>query len=100
MSLAGTKDSRCVTYAARQARYTARPEHAGWNGILRGGAKLMVKAWVVKQRRRLFETHAEIRIDGSDATLLAQADATMCLIGRRTPAEASCNRKESKSASV
>jgi acyl-CoA thioesterase FadM len=47
------------------------------------GTKLIVKAWVVKRRRRLFEARAEIRIDGSEATLLAEADATMCLIGRK-----------------
>lgn len=44
------------------------------------GTKLMVKAWVVKRRRRLFEAHAEIRIDDPENTLLAEADATMCLI--------------------
>jgi len=51
------------------------------------GAKLIVKGWVVKRRRRLFAARAEIRIDGSEATLLAEADATMFLIGpedRRT----------------
>src|SRR6266700_6827802 len=52
--LVGGKDSRCyvcgpnnplglrVPFArdgaqGSQARYTARPEHAGWNGILHGG---------------------------------------------------------------
>jgi uncharacterized protein (TIGR00369 family) len=45
------------------------------------GAKLIVKAWVVKRRRRLFAARAEIRIDGAEATLLAETDATMCLIG-------------------
>jgi hypothetical protein len=35
----------------------------------------------VKRRRRLFAARPEIRIDGSEATLLAEADATMCLIG-------------------
>ena len=44
------------------------------------GAKLIVKGWVVKRRRRLFAARAEIRIDGSDATLLAEANASMCLI--------------------
>jgi acyl-coenzyme A thioesterase PaaI-like protein len=132
MPLAGAKDSRCYVCGPNnplgfrasfspdgaqgsRARYTARPEHAGWNGIPHGGAAfapmdealgwplsyrnppavtarvesrfhkpiaagagLIVKAWAVKQRRRLFQAHAEIRIDGSDATLLAQAGATMC----------------------
>jgi uncharacterized protein (TIGR00369 family) len=47
------------------------------------GTKLIVKAWVVKQRRRLFDAHAEIRIDraeDAESTLVAEADATMCLI--------------------
>jgi hypothetical protein len=52
--LVGSKDSRCyvcgpnnplglrVSFSpdgaqGSQARYTARPEHAGWNGILHGG---------------------------------------------------------------
>jgi acyl-coenzyme A thioesterase PaaI-like protein len=120
-----------------QARHTARPEHAGWNGILNGGvtfalmdealgwplyyrdlaavtalvemrfhkpiavgAKLIVKPGVLKQRRRLFEAHAEIRVGGSNATLLAQAGATTCLISRRTELEASSNGKEPNRASV
>jgi uncharacterized protein (TIGR00369 family) len=49
------------------------------------GANLIVRAWVVKQRRRLFDAHAEIRIAAPEGTepentLLAEADATMCLI--------------------
>ena len=44
------------------------------------GTKLIVKAWMVKRRRRLSAARAEIRIDGSGATLLAEADAAMCLI--------------------
>ncbi|PSH03864.1 MAG: thioesterase [Acidobacteria bacterium] len=102
-----------------QGRYTARAEHAGWNGILHGGVtfalmdeafgyslyfqdlhavtaraetrfhkpisvgtKLIVKAWVVKQRRRLFDLHSEIRVDGPESTLLAEADATMFLLDK------------------
>jgi hypothetical protein len=60
---------------------------------------LIVKAWMVKQRRRLFDAHAEIRTDSSDAVLLAQADATMCLIGQRIEVETS-NGKESNSVSA
>jgi acyl-coenzyme A thioesterase PaaI-like protein len=54
MSLLGNKDSMCYVCGpdnllrlqvpfspdgaqGSQARYTARPEHAGWNGILHGG---------------------------------------------------------------
>jgi acyl-CoA thioesterase FadM len=53
------------------------------------GTKLIVKAWVVKQRRRLFDAHAEIRIDGPENMLLAEADATMCLINQTPKDEAS-----------
>ena len=154
MPLVGNKDSRCyvcgpdnplglrVSFSpdgarGSQARYTARTEHGGWNGILHGGvtfalmdealgwslyyqnlpavtarvetrfhkpiavgARLIVKAWVVKQRGRLFKAHAEIRLDGSEATLLAQADATMCLIDQRIEFEASSNGKEPNRVSV
>jgi acyl-CoA thioesterase FadM len=44
------------------------------------GTKLIVKAWIVRQRRRLFDAHAEIRTDDPENTLLAEADAVMCLI--------------------
>ncbi len=99
-----------------QGRYTARQEHAGWNGILHGGvtfalmdealgwslyfqnipavtakvetrfhkpipvgSPLLVKAWVTKQQRRLYEVHAEVRNE-NDNTLMAEAEATMFLI--------------------
>ena len=35
---------------------------------------------MVKRRGRLTAARAEIRIDGSEATLLTEADAAMCLI--------------------
>lgn len=146
MSLA-TKDSKCYVCGPDNAlglqvpfsrdgsqgsiaRYTARAEHAGWNGILHGGitfalmdeafgwslyyqdlpavtarvemkfvkpiavgTKLLIKAWVVGQRRRLYDAHAEIRVDGPENTLLAEADAVMCIIdkipGAEVPAEKS-----------
>lgn len=44
------------------------------------GAKVTVRAWVVKQRRRLFDAHAEIRLHGPENTLLAECDATMYLL--------------------
>jgi uncharacterized protein (TIGR00369 family) len=96
------------------ARYVARAEHGGWNGILHGGvtfalmdealgwalyyqdvsavtarvetkfhkpipvgAKVTVRGWVVKQRKRLFDVHAEVRMESAENTLLAEADATM-----------------------
>jgi acyl-coenzyme A thioesterase PaaI-like protein len=42
------------------------------------GTSLIVTARVIKQRRRLFEAHAEIWVDGSANTLLAEAAAVMC----------------------
>lgn len=57
------------------------------------GTKLIVKAWVVKQRRRLFDAHAEIRIDGPENTLLAEADATMCLIASTPSGETTQEEK-------
>lgn len=105
------------------ARYLARPEHGGWNGIVHGGvifalmdealgwalyyqnvpsvtarvetkfrkpipvgANVVVKAWVVKQRKRFFDVHAEIRMENAANTLLAESQGTMCQI---EPAEAS-----------
>jgi uncharacterized protein (TIGR00369 family) len=99
------------------ARYLARPEHGGWNGIIHGGvifalmdealgwalyyqklpavtarvetkfrkpmpvgAQVVVKAWVVQQRKRLFDVHAEIRMEDAENTLLAESEGTMCRI--------------------
>ncbi|MBV8828694.1 MAG: hypothetical protein JO108_05650, partial [Acidobacteriaceae bacterium] len=44
------------------------------------GANVVVKAWVVKQRRRLCDVHAEIRMEDAENTLLAETDGTMCRI--------------------
>ena len=38
---------------------------------------MIVKAWIVREKRRLFEAHAEIRMEDAESTLLAEADATM-----------------------
>jgi hypothetical protein len=46
------------------------------------GAGLVVTARVIKQRRRLFEAPAEIRIDAS-GTVLAGSAAIMFAIGRK-----------------
>jgi acyl-coenzyme A thioesterase PaaI-like protein len=46
------------------------------------GAGLIVTGWVVKRRRRLFAAPAGTHIYGSEATLLAEASATMCPIWR------------------
>lgn len=45
------------------------------------GTSLIVTARVIKPRRRLFEAHAEIRIDDSANTLLTEAGAVMCAVG-------------------
>jgi len=47
------------------------------------GTDLVVRAWVVQDRRRLFELHAEIRAE-EDGTLFADADATMYRIQSRS----------------
>jgi uncharacterized protein (TIGR00369 family) len=46
------------------------------------GTRVTVTGRVVKQRRRLFEAHAELRIDGLGNTLLAETNATMCVLGQ------------------
>lgn len=44
---------------------------------IRIGASLEIKAWVVKQRRKLFDARAEVRVDGE---LVAESDAVLCAI--------------------
>lgn len=41
------------------------------------GADVVVRASVVRRRRRLFEAHAEVRMEGTESTLLAETIATM-----------------------
>jgi len=36
------------------------------------GANVIVKAWIVRKKRRLFEAHAEIRMEDAESTLLAE----------------------------
>jgi acyl-CoA thioesterase FadM len=45
------------------------------------GADVVVRAWVVRRRRRLFAAHAEVRMEGAESTLLAETIATMYRIG-------------------
>jgi acyl-coenzyme A thioesterase PaaI-like protein len=45
------------------------------------GAKLIIRAWTLAQRRRLMTARAEIRIDNQGQTLVAEIDATMYLLG-------------------
>jgi len=41
------------------------------------GASLEVKAWVVRQRRKLFDARAEVRVGGE---LVAESDAVLCTV--------------------
>ncbi|MSO21642.1 MAG: PaaI family thioesterase [Acidobacteria bacterium] len=43
------------------------------------GAKVIIRAWVVAQRRRLVTAHAEIHLDDVTKTVLAETEATMFL---------------------
>jgi hypothetical protein len=81
MPLARNKDSRCYGCGPDNQlglRMSFSPNGAHGSQVC---ARLIVNGWVMKQRRRVFESRAQIRIDGSKNTLLAEADATMCLIG-------------------
>jgi uncharacterized protein (TIGR00369 family) len=41
---------------------------------IRIGASLEIKAWVIRQRRKLFDARAEVRVDGE---LMAESDAVL-----------------------
>jgi acyl-coenzyme A thioesterase PaaI-like protein len=43
------------------------------------GAKVLIRAWVVEQRRKLVTAKAEIRLNDEQGKLLAETDATMFL---------------------
>ncbi|MBI4459971.1 MAG: PaaI family thioesterase [Acidobacteria bacterium] len=43
------------------------------------GAKLVIRAWTLQQRRRIVNARAEIRRESSRDVLVAEADATMYL---------------------
>ena len=45
------------------------------------GADVVVKAWVVRDRKWLIEARAEVRLEEADGTLLAETNATMYGIG-------------------
>ncbi len=134
MSFSGTKDATCYVCGPEnpmglqvpferdgemgsRARYIARKEHGGWNGLLHGGVTfslmdeafgwclffqeipamtakietrfhkpvrigsvMEIRAWVVQQRKKLFDARAEVRVDGelvaeSEAVLFAAASA-------------------------
>ncbi len=46
---------------------------------IRAGAKLIIRAWTVEQRRNLVDARAEIRLDAEGSPLVAEASATMYL---------------------
>jgi len=52
------------------------------------GAKLIIRAWTLEQRRRLMDAHAEARLDSETGAIVAEADATMYL---QEPADAPPN---------
>ena len=56
------------------------------------GTRLTIKAWFVRERRRLFDVHAEIRTDDTPSVLLAEADATMY----RMPISAASAQREAE----
>jgi acyl-coenzyme A thioesterase PaaI-like protein len=44
------------------------------------GTRLHIRAWVVRQRRRLYDARAEVRIDDQQGPLVAEADAVLCRV--------------------
>ncbi|SRR6266567_8515823 len=63
-------------YYQNQPAVTARAE-TKFHKPVPVGANVVVKAWVVRKRRRLFGAHAEIRMEDAVGTLLAETNATM-----------------------
>lgn len=63
-------------YFQNQPAVTARAE-TKFHKPVPVGANVVVRAWVVRNRRRLFEAHAEMRMEGAEGTLLAETNATM-----------------------
>ncbi|MBI2817040.1 MAG: PaaI family thioesterase [Acidobacteria bacterium] len=53
------------------------------------GAKLLIRAWTISRRKQLIDARAEIRLDGNDGALVAEATATMYLQETAPRAEAS-----------
>jgi acyl-coenzyme A thioesterase PaaI-like protein len=43
------------------------------------GAKLIIRAWIVEQRRRLVNARAEVRLDSDAGAVVAEVEATMYL---------------------
>jgi acyl-coenzyme A thioesterase PaaI-like protein len=41
------------------------------------GSRLYIRAWVVGQRRRLFDAKAEVRLDDAEGMLFAESEATL-----------------------
>jgi uncharacterized protein (TIGR00369 family) len=58
---------------------TARAE-TRFRQPISGGTKLIIRGWTLERRRRVMTARAEIRIDDSEQTLVAEVDATMFLL--------------------
>ena len=41
------------------------------------GTRLHIRAWVVRQRRRLFDARAEVRVEDAEGLLVAESDAVL-----------------------
>ena len=57
---------------------TARAE-TRFRQPLAPGSKLIIRAWIVSQRRRLVDARAEVRLNSDDGELAAEVHATMYL---------------------
>lgn len=44
------------------------------------GTQLYIKAWVIKQRRKLYDARAEVRIGNANGPLVAESDAVLCRV--------------------
>jgi acyl-coenzyme A thioesterase PaaI-like protein len=51
------------------------------------GAKLIIRAWTLEQRRNLVDARAEIRLQAEGDPLVAEASATMYLQELESPSE-------------
>ena len=51
---------------------------------IRDGVRLIIRAWIVSQRRRVVTARAEIRLDNEKQSMVAETDATMFLQNAET----------------
>ena len=57
---------------------TARAE-TRFRELIQEGSRILIRAWVVEQRRKLVSAKAELRLNDEQGRLLAETDATMFL---------------------